>query len=161
MTISKKNKKDFLTKISIFFATGFYVGYIKYAPGTFGTLVTFIVYFFVKDLEIIEFWFFFAVFFLLSLFFIKKASQFFEEIDSGKIVLDEILAFLPLIFIFDDSIYLFFLSFILFRFFDIFKPYPIYIIDLKLKNSVGVILDDFVASAYTLILILIIKFFYG
>ena len=98
---------------------------------------------------------------LLSLFFIKKASQSFEEIDSGKIVLDEILAFLPLIFIFDDSIFSFFLLFILFRFFDIVKPYPIQIIDSRMKNSVGVILDDFVASAYTLILILIIKFFYG
>ena len=51
MIISKKNKKDFLTKISIFFATGFYVGYIKYAPGTFGTLVTFIFYFFCKRLR--------------------------------------------------------------------------------------------------------------
>ena len=50
MIISEKNKKDFLTKISIFFATGFYVGYIKYAPGTFGTLVTFIFYFFCKRL---------------------------------------------------------------------------------------------------------------
>jgi phosphatidylglycerophosphatase A len=98
---------------------------------------------------------------LLSLFFIKKASESFEEIDSAKIVLDEILAFLPLIFIFDDSIFSFFLLFILFRFFDIVKPYPIQIIDSRMKNSVGIILDDFVASAYTLILILIIKFFYG
>ena len=161
MIISEKNKKDFLTKISIFFATGFCVGYIKYAPGTFGTLVTFIFYIFVKDLETLEFLFFFLILILLSLFFIKKASESFEEIDSGKIVLDEILAFLPLIFIFDDSIFSFFLLFILFRFFDIVKPYPIQIIDLRMKNSVGVILDDFIASAYTLILILIIKFFYG
>ena len=161
MIILENNKNDFLTKISIFFATGFYVGYIKYAPGTFGTLVTFIFYFFVKDLETLEFLFFFLILILLSLFFIKKASESFEEIDSGKIVLDEILAFLPLIFIFDDSIFSFFLLFILFRFFDIVKPYPIQIIDLRMKNSVGVILDDFVASAYTLILILIIKFFYG
>ena len=49
---------------------------------------------------------------MLSLFFIKKASESFEEIDSGKIVLDEILAFLPLIFIFDDSIFSFFLLFL-------------------------------------------------
>ena len=137
------------------------MGYIKYAPGTFGTLVTFIFYFFVKDFETLEFLFFFLILILLSLFFIKKASQSFEEIDSGKIVLDEILAFLPLIFIFDDSIFSFFLLFILFRFFDIVKPYPIQIIDSRMKNSVGVILDDFVASAYTLILIVIIKFFYG
>ena len=122
------------------------MGYIKYAPGTFGTLVTFIFYFFVKDLETLEFLFFFLLLILLSLFFIKKASESFEEIDSGKIVLDEILAFLPLIFIFDDSIFSFFLLFILFRFFDIVKPYPIKIIDSRMKHSVGVILDDFVAS---------------
>jgi phosphatidylglycerophosphatase A len=161
MIISNKTKKNFITKTSIFFATGFYVGFVKYAPGTFGTLVAFIFYFFIKDLEVLEFLFFFFVLFLFSLFFIKSASKYFKEIDSGKIVLDEIIAFLPLIYIFDDNFVSLFLAFVIFRFFDIFKPYPIQIIDSKMKNSIGVILDDFVASAYTLILILIIKFYYG
>ena len=48
------------------------------------------------------------------------------------------------------------LSFILFRFFDILKPYPINIVDKKMKNGVGVMLDDIIAGIYSTIVIYII-----
>ena len=49
-----------------------------------------------------------------------------------------------------------FLSFILFRIFDIFKPYPINVIDKKVKNGLGVMLDDIVAGIYATIIVIII-----
>jgi len=51
-----------------------------------------------------------------------------------------------------------FASFILFRIFDIFKPYPINLIDQKLKNGFGVMLDDMIAGIFSSILALIIFF---
>ena len=49
-----------------------------------------------------------------------------------------------------------FLAFITFRIFDIFKPYPINIIDKNMKGGLGVVLDDIVAGIYSLMVILII-----
>ena len=49
-----------------------------------------------------------------------------------------------------------FLSFILFRIFDIFKPYPINIIDKKVKNGLGVMLDDIIAGIYATIIVIIL-----
>ena len=49
-----------------------------------------------------------------------------------------------------------FLSFILFRIFDIFKPYPINVIDNKVKNGLGVMLDDIAAGIYATIIVIIL-----
>ena len=59
----------------------------------------------------------------------------------------------------DVFYFLAFISFILFRFFDIFKPYPISLVDKKMKNGLGVVLDDILAGLFTLIVILL--FFLG
>ena len=47
-------------------------------------------------------------------------------------------------------------SFLLFRFFDIIKPYPINLIDRKIKNGLGVMLDDILAGIFTTIVMYII-----
>jgi phosphatidylglycerophosphatase A len=47
----------------------------------------------------------------------------------------------------------------LFRFFDILKPYPIYIVDKNMKNGFGVVLDDVIAGIYSSIILLIIVSF--
>ena len=52
------------------------------------------------------------------------------------------------------------LSFVIFRFFDIFKPYPINIVDKKFKNGFGVMMDDIIAGIYTAIVIGILMFFF-
>ena len=54
-----------------------------------------------------------------------------------------------------------FLAFFLFRFFDILKPFPINIIDKKMKNGLGVVLDDIIAGIYTSITILIFSYVYA
>ena len=139
----------------------FYSGYFKIWPGTFGSLISiFILFPFIEfklmSLEI--FIVFFILFFFLSLFFIKKYSLYSNSHDSSVIVIDEflgiylILIFYDLIFIYNNLLTLF-LLFILFRFFDISKIFPANIIDKKMKNSFGVILDDLVAAIYTIIIL--------
>ena len=59
-----------------------------------------------------------------------------------------------------ESIFFYIYIFVLFRFFDIKKPFPINVFDKKYKNSFGVIIDDVIAGFYvvfTLIVFMIIK----
>ena len=53
------------------------------------------------------------------------------------------------------------LSFLLFRLFDIWKPYPINYIDNNITGSLGVMLDDILASIYSIVILIIIFFFFG
>ena len=120
----------------------------------------------------------FIIFFLFiySIILIDKLSHYFKKKDPKEIVIDEFLGqLIPILslnyFIYNTkSVDLYFshfrvlnnyeifilFSFILFRIFDIFKPYPINIIDKKLKNGLGVVLDDFVAGIYSTIALFIV-----
>ena len=140
------------------FISLFYSGYVKKWPGTFASLLSIVLLFTIIESNIISIEIFILVFiliFILSLFFINKFSQLSKTHDSGIIVIDEFLG-IYLIFIFYDFIYFInsyltiFLIFILFRFFDILKIFPANIIDKRMKNSLGVLLDDLIAAVYTI-----------
>ena len=147
--------------ISKLFVSLFYVGYFKIWPGTVASLISILIIFpfinfnFFSDKIFIGF---FILIFLTSLFFIKKFSFFTKTHDSGIIVIDEFLG-IYFIFIFYDFIYFknslltLVLIFLLFRFFDIVKVFPANIIDKKMNNPLGVLLDDIVASIYTIIIL--------
>ena len=100
--------------------------------------------------------------FILSLFFVKKFSIYTKSHDSGIIVIDEFLG-IYLIFIFYDFLYFInsyltiFFIFVLFRFFDILKIFPANIIDKKMNNSFGVLLDDLVAAIYTIMVLYVLN----
>jgi len=102
---------------------------------------------------------------ILSFFAIHVYTTDFKEKDRSEIVIDEVVgqfvALSPLLFFeekFPPEIYTCFMSFIFFRFFDIVKPYPIYLFD-RMNSTFGVIFDDILAgifSAFLLTLILIL-----
>ncbi len=107
------------------------------------------------------------VIFILSIYLIDSLKNFFSNIDAKEIVIDEFIGqSIPILsfysFLEKENINMFiivvFASFILFRIFDIFKPYPINLIDQKLKNGFGVMLDDMIAGIFSSILALIIFF---
>ena len=66
--------------------------------------------------------------------------------------------FYDIIFIYNDYLTLF-LIFIIFRFFDILKIYPANLIDQKMKNALGVVLDDLIAAIYTIITLYVLNVF--
>ena len=140
------------------FVSLFYSGYFKIWPGTFASIISILILFPIIEYNLISreiFIFFFIFIFVLSLFFVKKFSFYTKSHDSGIIVIDEFLG-VYLIFIFYDNIYIYnsyftILSiFILFRFFDIVKIFPANLIDKRMNNSLGVLLDDIIASVYTI-----------
>ena len=149
------------------FVSLFYSGYFKIWPGTFASFVSILIIFPIVKFNLLSIEYFIGIFiviFILSIYFIKKYSSITNTHDSGVIVIDEFLGIF-LIFIFYNYIFLFndlltiFLIFLLFRFFDITKLFPANIIDKKMNNSLGVILDDLVASIYTIITLFIANVF--
>ena len=146
------------------------VGKIKFAPGTISSFITCILFLLAINVFdfIIIFLFTFAIF-CYSFFAINNSFQEFDTEDPQEIVIDEVVGQLLVLIaipIYDTlyplpMIYYCFSSFILFRFFDIWKPYPISYVDNNIKGALGIMLDDVLASIYTIFLLIIIFFFLG
>jgi len=147
------------------FVSIFFIGYIKFASGTWGSLASIIIIFPIIKFTSLSFEILVGVFiilFFISNFFINYFSQITETYDSKYIVIDEllgifiILIFYDFILIYNDILTLI-LIFVIFRTFDILKIFPANIIDKKIKNGYGVILDDIVAGIYTILTLIILN----
>ena len=164
------NKFPNLLKPSHIFATLFGVGLLPFAPGTWGSLFGLILFFYTNIYLSINVEFFYLLLLAIILsailvcyFATKMLSD--NEKDQKAIVIDELagvwIAFIPVsgIVMMQEFLTYSVLAFLLFRVFDIWKPYPIGYIDKKIKNYLGVVLDDLVAgfyAAFTVWLILIL-----
>jgi phosphatidylglycerophosphatase A len=141
-----------------YFATLLGIGFIPLAPGTFGSLFAILIWYVFIDL--------FSIFYFIALFlFVLSVSFYLTDIyldnykkkDPSEVIVDEFLGqSIPLLFIVNFNIYEVLIAFVTFRFFDIYKIYPINIIE-DLKGSYGVILDDIVAGIYSLIILMLYK----
>lgn len=149
------------------FLSIFFIGYIKYAPGTWGSLASIVILlllfkYLLLSLPILIF--IFIILFFISNFFINYYSSFTNSHDSKHIIIDEMLGifiiflFYDLILIYNDFITLI-LIFFIFRFYDIIKIYPANYIDKNFKNGFGVILDDIIAGIYTILTMMILNVF--
>jgi phosphatidylglycerophosphatase A len=133
----------------ILFATGIYVGYSPVAPGTMGTLWGVAGYFLISMLSPPGGALVLAAGIALSIFLAAEASRILGGNDPAPIVCDEIIGFCVASFLLPFTLFNVILVFILFRFFDILKPFPAGLIDRVLKGGTGVVLDDVVAGIYT------------
>ena len=140
-----------------FIATGFGIGLVPVAPGTFGTLV-----------GLAMFWLLamamppLAVAFLaIPLFFVgvwacDLTGRALGVADHRAMVWDEIVAFLPLAAVSSANPMLQLLAFVLFRIFDIWKPFPIRELERRVKGGLGVMIDDAVAAGYAYLVFMIV-----
>ncbi len=102
---------------------------------------------------------FFIILFALSTLLIDYVQKKYDLSDPSWIVIDEVIGMLLSWFIFPThSFYFLFLHFLFFRIFDIFKPGPIGLIDKRLKNALGVILDDALSGVFSGLLTLFCYF---
>jgi len=154
--------------------TMFGIGYFKYAPGTIASFITCLTFYLLWSLFGIRNLFFPFMFFTIIIFIYSTIliDKFYKGDDAKEIVIDEFIGqSIPLLSMINIKLKLklittpftdypteawIFLSFVLFRFFDILKPFPINLIDKKIKNGFGVILDDIVAGIFAAISIYII-----
>lgn len=153
MTTSPKqpNVQFLLQHPAHFFGLGFGSGLAKKAPGTFGTLVGFPLFLLIATLSIPTQLSVISLLFLIGIYFCEITGKNLGVADHGGIVWDEIVAMM-LVLTFTLNHWQWWLTaFLLFRLFDIWKPYPIKQFDAKLKNGFGVMFDDLLAAIYAII----------
>ena len=138
-------------RISHFISTFFYLGKVKYAPGTIASLATFFIWYsFMPENILIRFLIFSSIS-VIGFFSIKYSLVCYKDKDPQEIVIDEVVGMsLPILFLTDLVIML--IAFILFRVFDILKPSIIYYSQFY-DGAYGVILDDLLAGLCTIILL--------
>jgi phosphatidylglycerophosphatase A len=165
MIILKPNKLLF-KNFSAFLALGFGSGLIKKAPGTFGTLVAIPFFLFLQFLSPPLIYLFIITMFFIGIYVADKTSQALAMKDPSCIVIDEVVGFLLLLILVgylpgaEISITKidFILAFILFRIFDIWKPFPIDLLEKKFKGGFGIMIDDIGAAIYAYIVFMLIHY---
>ena len=159
-----------IKKFNLLFITFFKIGEIKYAPGTIASLITCLLFLlFLNFLNIVILFFLTLLIASYSFFAINYSLDSFDSNDPREIVIDEVVGqMLPLLAIpIYETLYLApkeyycIMAFVLFRLFDIWKPFPINYIDKNTEGSLGVMLDDILAGIYTIVILIMIFFFIG
>ena len=146
------------------------IGKIKYAPGTVASFITclaFLLLINIFNLSVILL--VTLIIFCYSLVAINNSFENFDTEDPQEIVIDEVVGqMLPLLAIpiYETlyplpKIYYCVAAFLAFRLFDIWKPYTISYVDNNVKGALGIMLDDILASSYSIIALTIIFFFLG
>ncbi len=134
-------------------ATFFGAGYIPLAPGTITSAIVMLFYKFILfKISWPVYLLMFMLLFILGIFVSDIHSRMLNKEDPRSVVIDEALGQLLALFLLKPQWTLCLLSFILFRFFDIVKPFPIKKVE-TFPRGFGIMLDDIVAAIYTGILI--------
>ena len=155
------------------FVTCFGIGSIRFAPGTITSLITTVFLyslFHIINLSNNTILVILLIVFIYSFYAVSEYIKHNENKDPKEVVIDEFIGQSIPIYIYEishgitknpqDAVLFYFYIFILFRFFDIKKPFPVNYFDKKYKNSFGVIFDDVIAGFYvvlTLIIFMLIK----
>jgi len=143
--------------ISGFFALGFGSGLSPRAPGTMGSLVALPLAIPLLTLSQIHYFIFVLLAFGLGCYWCEKTSLRMAVQDPGAIVWDEIVS-MWLVLAFVPSTWTGWLTaFLLFRLFDIAKPWPIRWLDRKVKGGFGIMLDDVIAAVFAILVLLLIQ----
>lgn len=131
-------------------ASGFGAGHFPWASGTFGTLVAIPVAYALGLLSSRPLWASLVVAYtLVTMWAAQRAGKHYGVADARQIVADEWAGFFVSLIFLPLSWKVFVAGFFLFRFFDIFKPWPANFFDRRMKNGVGVTLDDVAAGLWT------------
>ena len=150
--------------LNTLFVTMFGLGKIPKIPGTFGSLATVILlYFFFHILNISSNVVLIGLIFIFIYSFLAVAAHIKnnENKDPKEVVIDEFIGQSIPIYLYeishgtekssDEAIIFYGICFVLFRFFDIAKPFPVSFFDKNFKNSFGVIMDDVCAGFYVVL----------
>lgn len=149
-----------MTKFLLLIATFFNIGKVPKAPGTVATLATIPLFVLMSHLpDVIYMMLTFAIVFL-GIF----AAQAYEAVatkhDSKEIVIDEVAGYLITMALVPCTLKSVALGFVLFRIFDIFKPWPIGMLDKKVQGGVGVMVDDIAAGIIASVIMQVILTYY-
>ena len=161
-----------MKRINLLISTFFGNGYISKIPGTFTSLSTLIILYIL--FEVLQFnnlnyiLILYSIVFFYSFYAVMDSETEFDNKDPRQIVIDEVLGqAMPLILLvylssknlINIPVEIYYLSsFILFRFFDIVKPFPVSYFDKQHKNFFGIIMDDIMAGLFTILILYLVSF---
>ena len=153
-----------IKRFNFIFVTMFSLGRIGFIPGTFGSLATVIflfICFHILNISSNIILIILIITFAYSFIAIKNYTENNENKDPQEIIIDEFIGQTIPIYLYeishdtektmDQALIIYTVCFILFRFFDIIKPFPVSYFDKKHKNSFGVIMDDVCAGLYVVL----------
>mgnify|MGYP003973481165 FL=1 len=159
--------------LNYLFVTCFGIGSFRFAPGTITSLITTVFLyslFHIINLSNNTIFIILLIVFIYSFYAVSEYIKYNENKDPKEVVIDEFIGQSIPIYLYEishgnikdpqEAVLFYLYIFILFRYFDIKKPFPVSFFDQKFKNSFGVILDDVMAGLYvvlTLIIFMIIK----
>lgn len=161
MTTSKPEVtfKTLIQRPACFIAYGFGSGLAPKAPGTFGTLAALPIFWLIQDWHITAYLAFVLVAFVAGIWLCQRTADWIKQDDPSGVVWDEIVGYLVTMAFAPAGWQWMITGFVLFRFFDIVKPWPVSLADKKLHGGLGIMLDDVVAGLYAVLSIeLIITF---
>ena len=147
------NRKFLTQNIYHFIALGFGSGLFKKGPGTAGSLAAIPIFYLLLNLPSLLQWLFVITLFFVGLYSSNKVIAVIDQKDPSFIVIDEIVAVLFLFLLIPLNIKFLVFSFILFRIFDIFKPFPVSWAENYFKGALGIMMDDIVAALLSLLVI--------
>ena len=159
--------------LNYLFVTCFGIGSFRFAPGTITSLITTVFLyslFHIINLSNNTIFIILLIVFIYSFYAVSEYIKYNENKDPKEVVIDEFIGQSIPIYLYEishgtvkdpqEAVLFYLYIFILFRYFDIKKPFPVSFFDQKFKNSFGVILDDVMAGLYvvlTLIIFMTIK----
>lgn len=141
-----------------FFAFGLGSGAIPFAPGTFGTLLAIPFFLLLQPLPLVAYIIFVILFIVASSWICDRVSHDIHEHDHPGMCIDEFAGFFVTMIDAPAGWGWILLGFLLFRLFDIWKPWPIRFIDKNVHGGFGMVLDDIVAGIFAMLIIQILKF---
>jgi phosphatidylglycerophosphatase A len=139
-------------------ATGFGAGLAPVAPGTIGTLVGVLICLIFFPLHWLMRFLIVIFLLVLAIYIAERAEQVYRKKDDQRIVIDEIAGFqVTMLPVAITGLHLL-VGFVLFRIFDILKPFPLRDLQ-KISGGLGIVLDDVAAGIYAGVLMLLLVFF--
>lgn len=144
--------KTFVRSLLKNVATLGFIGYMPFAPGTWGSFAGFLFAFFL-DLSPVAQFIVISAGIVVGIISSDTAEVVIGQRDSGKIVIDEFVGYLVSVFYVPHTYVFLITGFLLFRIFDILKPFPINRIDESLSGGLGIMADDLLAGIYAGILL--------
>ena len=145
--------QELLKRPICFLGLGFGSGLAPKAPGTFGTLVAIPLYWLMKDLSLGLYLAITIIAFIAGIWICQQSADWLGKDDPSAVVWDEIVGYMVTMIAAPTGWQWMLAGFLLFRFFDILKPWPISWADQKLHGGLGIMVDDVIAGLFSLIIL--------
>lgn len=154
----KPTFRTLLKRPACLLALGFGSGLSPKAPGTMGTLVAIPFYLLMQPLNLAVYLLIVMVSLVAGIWLCQRASDWLQTDDPSAVVWDEMVGFWITMIAAPAGWLWIVMGFVLFRLFDIWKPWPVSIADQKLHGGLGIMLDDVLAGVYAAFVLQAIAF---